>query len=410
MMISPKLLCAVTVLLQVADSRSFSRQADVDYEFLVPHITSDFKKDGAPAQWAQGYPKRWGSEEVHFQFNDPEPEKAFSAVVTEDEKYLAMLNGSHVKFIDLDTKAAVCTIDIGAPRNLFLLDLVLLSTPQGGYDLLINGEKGASRYPRAIDDIFHRRLGPDLKPVGELVTYPGGRIGDFDKNGRMATTKGHIYDLNSRNSTRVELKDAPESIVGMSFSGDGQYLSTVGSSADLWNATSGEKIFQFPSERPDTWLTKFSPDSQIVAVASQLSYIQLYSLTNLTAEPKLLGPFQGLITDIAWSPDSKYLAASDNGRAQVWKMPEMELVQTWSTDKDNVAVDGLTWLDDGKKLSFFSDYSRYMYDFGTNAKYWFTQRVTDHAWDWHHGRISLLKKRGLFATEDGDSAMRFWKI
>ncbi|KAF1833488.1 WD40 repeat-like protein [Decorospora gaudefroyi] len=400
-MLNSKSFCAFTILFHSVHSKSFSRQNDPESEFLLPHLTSDFNNGNTSAQLAQGYPQKWGSEELRFQFNDPQVQDVFSAVVTEDEKYLAMLNGSHVRFVDLDTKDVVSTIDMGAPSDTRLPDLVLRATRQGGYDLLSNA-----------GDIFQRRLGPDLKPIGEVVTYPDDRIGAFDNTGRVATTEGYIYDLNNPKTTRVTLDithTTPSFIRAMSFSDDGQYLSTVGSSADLWNATSGEKIFEFPAERPETRLTTFSPDSKYVAVAASLSHIQLYSLSELSAEPTMLGPFRGLISDIAWSPDSKYLAAGDFSRVQLWKFPEVGLVQTWTTDSSSYTSSSLSWLDGSSKLAFSYRYSWYIYDFETNVKYWITQGVDDHTWD-YYGSISYLKKRGFFATVDGDSYVRFWKV
>lgn len=236
-MVAINTIYAFAGLLQAAGSLSLPPRADGGDGVLVPNLKSDFKKGDAPAQWAPGYPKSWGHEDFHLQFNVPEPDDNFGGVVTEDEKYLAMFNGTHVTFVHLDSNSTISTFGFGAPPNVYLSGYTIRSAPQGGYHVLAGG--GNSRYDYAID-IYKIFVGADLKPVGEVTVYPSGEIGDFDKNGRMATTGGDIYDLNDPKK-KVSLK-SPGRISGMSFSGDGQYLSTVSwqdMAADLWNATTG---------------------------------------------------------------------------------------------------------------------------------------------------------------------------
>ena len=411
-MISITVLCAFVGLLQTAASRSLLSRAIADDDVPVPQLKNDFKKGDVPAQWANGYPKKWGSEDFGIQFNDPEPDDTFGGVVTEDEKYVVMFNGSHIRFVDLDTKIDVSTFNLGNPPDSFLAGMTLRSKPQGGYDLLFSG--GESRYATP-NVMFRRRIASDLKPIGELESYLAGEIGDIDKNGRVASTGGYIYDLDTPDVANVTLKDHP-SITGMSFSGDGQYLATVGwvdMSADLWNATTGERILQFPPTHAQNWLTKISPDNKYVIISLGTAKLQIYSLANLDAEPTVVNSFNDWIRSIEWTPNAKYLATGDRGRMQVWKFPEVELVQTWQINSTAKSYDlyepwGLSWLDGENKVSWTYRYGRYMYDFESNLKRWWTPGYDDHSWG--NGGVTYLKKRGYIATVDGDSRIRFWKI
>ncbi|KAF2866959.1 hypothetical protein BDV95DRAFT_598479 [Massariosphaeria phaeospora] len=397
-------LYAFAGLLQAVASRSLVPRADPDNVVLVPGLKSDMKKGDVPAQWAEGYPKKWDFEDFYLQFNKPEPGDRFSGIVTENEKHLVMFNGSHATFVDLDTNTTVTTFGLEITDNIIVGGLSVRSNPQGGYDLFTDT-------PAVV---FRRRVGSDFKLIGGVSSYPTGAIGDFDKNGRMATLDGIIYDLNNPDVDNVTFKNPPR-ITGMSFSGDAKYISTIGwedKSADLWNATSGEKILQFPPTNAQNWVTKISPNNKHVAIGLGTGFIQIYSLANLTAEPKVLGPFNSWIRAMEWSPDSKWFATPDYGRVQLWKFPEGEHVQTWEVDGfpglELRMPTGLCWLDNGNKISWMYRDGRYMYDFEQNLKWWWTLGLDDHSWG--GGGVQFLKNRGYVATADGDSLMRFWKI
>jgi hypothetical protein len=415
-MVGASVFCAFVGLLQATASLSISPRADPNDDIPLPKLLSDFKKGDVPAKWAQGYPKKWGSEEFNLHFNVPVPEDMFNGIITDDEKYVVMFNGTHVTFVDLDTKTAMSTFSLEIPPGAVSSNFRLRATPQGGYDVLTS--VGESKYANPFA-ILRKRIASDLKPTGGLISYKDvGDIGDI-RNGKLATTGGHIVDLDSSNSTNVMLKNPPD-ITSMSFSGDGQYLSTVGwqdRSADLWNATSGEKILQFSPTKMQNWATKVSPDGKYVVVSlgsgngPLRNALQIYAIANLTAPPIILSSFNSDIRSIDFSPDSKQLVACDNGRLRLWSIPEAEILQTWEIDLDpydRFPAAAPVWLDDGKKLSFTYDYAKYIYDLDSNVKWIFTEGYDDHSWG--SGSVYYLKKKGWVATADGDSQMRFWKI
>ena len=405
-MVASIFLGAFMGLLHPAVSHSLSSRTLAEDGISVPRLKTDFKKGDTPAKWAEGYPKKWGSEDYRFQFNIPDPSDTFNAMLTEDEKYLAMFNGSHATFVDVNSKATISTF--GLSSGFVEVGLAIRSIPQGGYEIFTGG--GST--------IHQRRVSSDLKLTGDPVSYPGDMKALQGK--RLVTSskaKFTIYDLSSPNRTSVELKNPP-AISDMSFSSDGRYLSSVSwldMVADLWNTTTGEKIIQFPKANAQNRITRISPDDKHVFNTLGTGFVRVYSLANLTAEPKVLGAFRSWIGTCEWSPDGKYLAAGDSGRMQVWKFPEAQLVQTWDIDFSNSANSSyvrdalhLTWLDNGSKVSWTYRYGRYMYDFESNLKYWWTPGYDDHAW--RDGGVSFLKKTGHVATTDGDSRVRLWKI
>jgi WD40 repeat protein len=408
-MIPAILLCAFAGLLpQAAVSSSLPSRALAADGIPVPKFKTDFQKGNVSAQWAEGYPKQWGAEDSRFDFGGWQPELydfVFNGIVTEDEKYLAMINGTHATFVDLDSNATVSTFALSP--GVKEAGNMIRSLPQGGYELWTSE-------PRIDGDsnTYQRRLTSELKPTGELSKYRGGFRALQGSKMVANTFKSYIiYDLSSPNRTGITLSNPP-AIYDISFSSDARYLSSVGwtdRSADLWNTTTGEKILQFPKTNAQNWITRISPDDRYVFLGLGTGYVQVYALANLTAEPIVLDGFNNWVRQAEWSPDGKYLATGDSDRMRIWKFPEVEVVQTWQLESPRgLGTWQLAWLDGGRKFSFMYRYGRYMYDFETNLKYWWTPGYSDATSG--DGSVTFLKKRGWVGTMDGDARVRFWKV
>ena len=308
----------------------------------VPILKSDFKKGDSPAQWAKGYPKQWGSEDFRIE--------GFG-VVTDDEKYAVTYNRTHASFFDLDgsTKTPVSVLDLEVPQDYGADHLTVLAAPQGGYDLFVS----IYRFDPWQWMFNQRRVSNDLKPVGEMGPYKVDRAVSFSKDGAVATRAGYIFNAHDP-AVKIPLKGAAREVYGAGFTSDGKYVTTSGNpAAALFNATSGEKLLEYP-KLPDqaNWLgTAISPDDKYVWVYTDgTPWDRFYSLANLTAEPisspNIAGPIQ-------WSPDGKYVAVSGYSKIQVVKFPEGDVVQTWEAEYIpdppymRYSADVLSWTKDG---------------------------------------------------------------
>jgi len=410
-MIATHLVLASAGLLQTASSLTLRTTEVLVNNIVVPREKSDFTKDGVSAQWASGYPKEWGSEDYQYQFNEPDPEDTFTSAITPDEKYLAMSNGTHVTFVDLEKNSTAATLAHTMPDRILALSLMLRPAPQGGYDVFTSGSSGG-KYD-VISATVRTRLSSDLKPIGDPSTYQGA-VGDISKQGKLAALSGNIYDLEGSDTPIATLTDQPD-ITDLSFSPDGVHLASVSwhaQTADLWNATSGQKIFQFPATKAQNWVTQFSPDGKYIAIAlgSSNNTIQVYTLGNLTAPPTEIKGFNDWPRNLDWSTDSKTLTVADSGRLRIFKVPSREVVQTWEVDgSENVLSPyGVSFLDNGNKLTWTYRDGRYLYDFEKNTKWYWTPRTMDHTWGGMG--LSFLSKKNMAITHDGDSTVRFWKI
>jgi hypothetical protein len=102
-----------------------------------------------------------------------------------------------------------------------------------------------------------------------------------------------------------------------------------------------------------------------------------------------------------------YLAASDPDRVQLIQFPEAEIVQTWEAVTARWELRSLGWLDGGKKITWGYRHGQNVYDFESNTKWWVSYGLMDHSWG--PSGLFWLGEKGMIATSDGDSRMRFWK-
>lgn len=118
-------------------------------------------------------------------------------------------------------------------------------------------------------------------------------------------------------------------VMGIDLSRDGTRLATAAGGTIsgqfvplvyLWNAADSAQIAALEQPAVATALS-FSPDGALLASATG-TQVQLWDLATLHASASLSGP-QDAITDLAFSPDGKTLAASaSDGTVRLWKVME----------------------------------------------------------------------------------------
>lgn len=409
-MLAIQFLLVSASLLQVVHSRSLPFKTVSVNNVVVPKVKSDFTKDNVASQWAPGHPKEWGSEDFSYQFGEPDPEGAFGAAITDDERYLTLFNGSHVEFVDLNSNSTSLIFKPEVTDGVILSNFVVRNAADGGYDVFTS--TGRSIYDSPATTSRHH-VSADLKKVNPPVVYQGA-VGAISKNDQAITSTGTIYDLKATTNTSVATLEGQPGLTDYSFSPDGAYLATVSwiqQTADLWNATSGQKVFQFPATNTQNWVARFSPDGKYIAfvLGGGFSSVRIYSLGDLKAAPVEINGFNDWPRNIEWSPDSKQIAIGDVGRLQVFNFPSKEIVQAWQVDFDvNVySTTDIHWFEGGK-LTFQFRYWTYLYDLESNTKRLWTPRVSDRVWG--GTRLTLLKKKGYAVIQDGDSTVRFYKL
>lgn len=329
------LLVATSLLQAVHSAVPAGVKSVLVNNIIIPKTKADFQKDNATAKWASGYPKEWGSEDFNYQLNVPDPEVNFNAVITEDENFLFMYNGSYVEIVDLNKNTTVSGFVFEVPEKLLAVAFSVRSATQG-YDVLVGA--GTYKY-NSPDTTLRQHVGTNLAPVGPKILYQGA-IGAISKQGKLVTTAGYVYDLETTDDVPVATLSGQPQLSDFSFGPDGVHLSSVDwekETADLWNATSGEKIYEFPATKAQNWFTRFSPDGKYVAfgLGSSNNTIQIYTLANFTAAPIEIHGFNNWPRQMEWHPDSRHVAVGDDGRLRIYHLPDQSIIQTWQVDADS---------------------------------------------------------------------------
>ena len=122
-------------------------------------LTSDFQKDNVSAAWAAGHPKQWGTEDARFEYPIALTNYYFAGTVSEDEKFIAMINGSHAKFVALVSNNVVSEFPLRTQRG---EEMVLLLRANGGYNLVVSND----------DSVSLVQISPEGKPAGEPSKLP----------------------------------------------------------------------------------------------------------------------------------------------------------------------------------------------------------------------------------------------
>lgn len=152
------------------------------------------------------------------------------------------------------------------------------------------------------------------------LSEDGGRLAGGNLYGGL-----EICDLTS--SRRLSLKSHLQPgragvwpVSSVKFSPDGQYLAAVGQSAtlDVFNAASGELLFQGKGHNFFATDVEFSPDGTRLATSSMDGTVRLWRLDGAVLSVFSVGSSAGTL---AWSPDASLLAVGlDDGTIEVWEV------------------------------------------------------------------------------------------
>lgn len=418
-MILNYVLYALATLQQLATSQSVPQPAKVLEGFeitedgiAVPKPIRDFSKNNVSAEWAPGYPKAWGSEDFRFQEETPDPQSDFWGAVTQNERYAALLNESHIKFLEIDTKS-ILPIAKRYPEGARPQQTVLRPAPGGEYDIF----SSASRLNDSSSHLYRQRFSSDGIPTGDWSTYSG-TFQSFSDNYRMVTTTGVIYDMSRQNQTVSFIGENANERYYTALSPDGRYVVTSDYTYEtrnititLWNATSGQEIGVLPRDNVPALYVVFSRDNKYIATCGgefgEDMITRFYRVDDLTAPPIALPNARMNTCSLQWNLDSSLVAQMQSSSLYIWKFPELTLYQAWETDYPRQLVEDIVWLDGGKKIGFMFHNGRWIYDFETNLKWWITNRPTDRVWG--SNVLHYLEKTDSFVTIGGDASVRFWK-
>ncbi|GHO84723.1 WD40 repeat domain-containing protein [Dictyobacter formicarum] len=171
-------------------------------------------------------------------------------------------------------------------------------------------------------------------PAAHTPSFPEGKV--------LFTYKGHQQrgsDGRMRHVTEIQ------------WSPDGKRIaSSDGVTLDIWDALTGEHAFRVPLKSIGrfTW----SPDNRYIATTESKtdSSIQIWDTTTNKIKLVLAGKVNPLVAPV-WSPDGKYIAASDLTRktVQIWNPASGKILFNLASPVSSIQL--LAWAPDSQRLA-----------------------------------------------------------
>lgn len=230
------------------------------------------------------------------------------------------------------------------------------------------------------------------------------RIWDADKGQTLLTYKGHFARVNAvvwspdgklvasaSDDRTVQIWNPTTgktiytnvlhsgTVNAVAWSPDGTLIASAGEDASVlvWNSTTGQLVFRYNEHKDKVQCLSWSPDGKRIASAGKDHLIHIWDPTRdqqkqprtlfekvsekfsalLSSTPwqKTLPGQYGTINSVAWSPDSKYLAAASNDhRVLVWDVLTSHVVFTHGSNGTGIK-NVVAWSPDGQYLAVGSN-------------------------------------------------------
>jgi eukaryotic-like serine/threonine-protein kinase len=250
---------------------------------------------------------------------------------------------------------------------------VVTRSPTGGSILaLVRTESGhrlafpSGKEGKEIAVEWYGQLGPPWLPV------PGpGQLAVFSPDGKRfaAAQAGTVTVRDVQSDKQVVLAGPGGPLQALAFSPDGRRLAgAAGDKIGVWRADTGEREHTLAVENPAAKAVRlaFSPDRRLLAAVCVDGIVRVWNLDtgrlDFPVKLRRSSDNEPPIEDVAFSADSKYLAACTGDVVKVWAVQDRKVVQTLK----HPHVTCLAFRHDGRLASGSQDGTIQVWDVGSD--------------------------------------------
>jgi uncharacterized protein (TIGR03067 family) len=211
--------------------------------------------------------------------------------------------------------------------------------------LLIAAQAASAQGPREIAKLKH-----GAKPVAVVVYSPNGKlIASATCGGNTEKNEVRLWDAATNAALEVRF-DSPNHVwTALTFSPDNKFLAGANmrqAHAVVWDVATGKEKAKLP-HKGSVWAVAWSPDGKLLAASDEFGYVKVWDVSarTTTAEFKLTN---SRAMGVAFSPDGKLLATGDHDKyIKLWDLKSKQIKLQWRTYDYSPS---LTFSNDGKFL------------------------------------------------------------
>ncbi|CAK1358407.1 hypothetical protein CB0940_06976 [Cercospora beticola] len=403
------------------------------------HLKSNFTLNGQPAEWAQGSPQHWGSEELAIEVND-----AVSIIaLSQDDKCIAIGLKSGLEIYEID----------GEP----IRRLSIPSSPEDWVAVHIEWNRNQlddHRYQIVVCYTTPRVLGSALKEAVlqvynldtqewkaeaipqlnincfkwpsrslNMINGPSNRFLVLSRDSSNDPKNNCIesWDLSERSRICQLPKPSKETLwLSLNPSGSLIGIASLDQTLSLFDTQSGLLKSSTPALGGQIHNAKFSPDGTKIACAHSGTHPSI-RIFDMNLQQLHAIDFHFLTRGLAWSPESNLLAyGAQGGHLQIFDYASRAILQNWELEYPGIRpsplneVDGVQIVDEGKKIMFTTGMEGgvEVYDFSSNRKWRFQPGEDENEFvrGTKRSRPIWSSRRRQIIVLDGDGAIRFWTV
>jgi WD40 repeat protein len=191
----------------------------------------------------------------------------------------------------------------------------------------------------------------------------------------------------------------------MVWSPDSKFLvsGNVDGTIRVWNVETEEQVRIMGDGDAAVTSVAWASDGHTLASGDSSDSITLWNTEN--GEPTQLkdGYCSGCSSQVAWSPDSQYLAIAIGQDIEVWDINKDEIIRKYTTSK--YSFNGITWSPDGNSLAAGSDGVQ-VWDIHTGEQVFSKELQSEY--DWQIEELAWSPIGTYLATGDNYGNVEIW--